>query len=281
RLQLGDRLAERHPVAGELERVRYRALGEPQAARADDRAARIQRQHRLREAAALFTADQVLARHATVLEHDVGRRHAPHAHLPVLPRDLEAGRFRLNDERRDTFRPGAVRPRERDDVVGHGAAGDVHLLAVQDVVVAVAHGARVEVAGLGSDVRLGEAERALYGAGGDVLADPLLLALVAADHYRLRRQRREQEHQPRGAAVLRRFLDGEGEGQHAGAAAAVLLRDREPGQAGLAKRREDVVRVLLRLVDLGRARGDLLFRDAPGGLLDQTVFVGEGEVHGC
>ena len=96
---------------------------------------------------------EVLARHAAVLEDDVRRRHAAHAHLAVLPGDAEARACpSATMKRADALRAGrAVRAREGDDVVGDGAAGDVHLLAVEDVVVAVADGARLEVAGVGAD----------------------------------------------------------------------------------------------------------------------------------
>ncbi len=186
RLQVGDRLAEGLALARELQRVRHRAFRQAQAARADDGAAGVEREHRVVEALALGAADEVLARDAAVLEDDVGRRDAADAHLAVLSRDAEAGRVRGDDEAADALRARrAVGAREGDDVVGDGAAGDVHLLAVEDVVIAIADGPRLQVRGVGAMVGLGEAERALHLTRSDALADPLLLPVVAADHHRL------------------------------------------------------------------------------------------------
>ena len=58
----------------------------------------------------------------------------------------------------------------------------------------------------------------------------------------------------RGVAVLGDLLDGEREGEEAGAGAAVLLGDRKAEEAGVSEDLEDVVRVLAGLVEFGGAR---------------------------
>ena len=85
-------VAEGLALAGELERVGRRAFGEADAARADRRAARVQREHGVVEALAFVAAEEVLARHAHVLEAEVGRRDAADAHLAVGAVDVDAGR---------------------------------------------------------------------------------------------------------------------------------------------------------------------------------------------
>jgi hypothetical protein len=79
--------------------------------------------------------------------------------------------------------------------------------------------------------------------------------------------------------VLRRLFDGQGHGQDAAAAAAVLLGDGEAQQPHLAEGLEYVFRVLGRLIDLGGAGCDALLRDATGGLLNELVLLAELEVH--
>ena len=64
-----------------------------------------------------------------------------------------------------------------------------------------------------------------------------------------------------------------------GAAAAVLLRDAQPEQAGVAEQLEEVLRVLARLVDLAGPRLDLVLRQAPHGLLQGQQFVGKRKIH--
>ena len=100
------------------------------------------------------------------------------------------------------FAPGAAGAREDRQVVGDGAAGDVHLLAVEDVVVAVADGARLEVGGVGAVVGLGQAEGALDLAGGDALAGHFCCCSSAADHDRRDGQAGEQEHEAGAASYF-------------------------------------------------------------------------------
>src|SRR3990172_8462341 len=107
----------------------------------------VQREHRRAKSAPLL-AQPVRRRDAAVLEDDVGRWHADNAHLAVGAGDREAGGVRGNDEGGDGLRAVAAGLGEEADVVGDGAAGDEHLLAVDDVVVAVTAGAGHNIRGL-------------------------------------------------------------------------------------------------------------------------------------
>ena len=63
------------------------------------------------------------------------------------------------------------------------------------------------------------------------------------------------------------------------AAAAVLLRDAQPGQTGVDEQREQVVGVLLALVDLPGAGCDAFLRQLANGGLELGELVGELEIH--
>ena len=203
-----------------------------------------------------------------------------HAHLAVRAGDGEAGRAFFDDEAADPARAGRrVRLGEDGAEVGDGAAGDVGLLAVEHVVVAVPDGTRAQVGGIGAGRRLREAEGGAFGAGRHRAGPALLLLLCAADHDRLRRERRKQEHEAGRAAVLRHLFDGQAECQHARAGAAVLLGDVQAQQADVLEGLEDVLRVLFLLVDLGGARRHLLAGDSARGGLDQLLLLCELEVH--
>ena len=73
---------------------------------------------------------------------------------------------------------------QREDRVGHVGGGGPDLLAVDDVLVAVAHGARLEAAEVGAGAGLGVALRPRDLAGEDVADVLLLLLLGAVDEHR-------------------------------------------------------------------------------------------------
>ena len=67
-----------------------------------------------------------------------------------------------------------------DGDVGKGAAGDPHFFAVQDVVAAIFFCARAHAAGIGTEVRLGEAEAAEFFSRGH-LRQPFIFLLVGTE----------------------------------------------------------------------------------------------------
>ena len=92
-------------------------------------------------------------------------------------------------------------------------------------------------------------------AGRDAAHVVLLLLLAARDQHRAGRQAREQEHQRGGVGVLGDLFHRDGEAEDAGARTAVLLRDHEAEQAGVAEELEEVLGVRRRSVSISRARG--------------------------
>jgi hypothetical protein len=95
----------------------------------------------------------------------------------------------------------------------------------------------------------------------------------------VRTQRGEQQHQPGGAVVLRDLLHRDGQRQRPRIRPADLGRQRDAQQIRLLEGLEVVLGILGGAIDLGRAGGDHLLRDAAGALLDQAMLFAELKVH--
>ena len=137
----------------------------PDGLRGDARAAAIERPHRDLEPVALG-ADAVRLRDANAVEGELGRRAAAQTHLVLEAGDGEARGRDLDDEARSAVgaRGARVGHGEDRDEVGDGALADEPLGAVDDVVVAIADGARPGGGGVGAGLGLGQRE------GDEVLA---------------------------------------------------------------------------------------------------------------
>ena len=80
--------------------------------------------------------------------------------LPCSDSDAEAGEGSLDDEGGDALVPlRAIDAGEDEEVIGGVAQADPDLRAVEDVAIAVAARRAGQLAGVGADARLGEAER--------------------------------------------------------------------------------------------------------------------------
>ena len=143
----------------------------------------VERLHRRGEADALAAAEQRRRRHPAVLEDHVGGMGAAEAHLLVGLGHGEAGRAGFDQEGRDAGDAGFLGrgAREHGEQAGMRRVGGEALGAVDDVVVAVAHGARGERGGVRSRVRLGEAEGGQHLALGDARQIVLALLFGAVD----------------------------------------------------------------------------------------------------
>ena len=125
--------------------------------------------------------NRLSARIADVLERERGRVRRALAHLVQVRLDRHARRVHRDDERGHTL-VAALRVGLREDDRPRGVAGirDEGLRAVEDVLVALAHGGGRERRDVGARARLGETERRE-----DRLLDqrrqPLRLLLVAAE----------------------------------------------------------------------------------------------------
>ncbi len=103
----------------------------------------------------------------------------------------------------------------------------------------------------------------------------LLLLLGAAEDDRERAQRVDRVGHADAAAGAGELLDDEAQVEHAGAVAAVLLRDPDAGELVGLERLEDVPAVLAGAVELGGAGADVLLGDLAGPVLVVEVFLTE------
>ena len=162
-------------------------------------------------------------------------------HLRLEPRDLEAGRVGLDDERGDPGVAG-LRIGLREDGVEVRDAGvrDEALAAVEDVLVALAARGRPHRGRVGARAGLGQRVGAEPLAGGELRQVALLLLLRAGELQPERAELLHGEDQAAGRADLRDLLDRDEREQRAGAGAAPLLVEEEPEDArarGRARRR--------------------------------------------
>src|SRR5436190_8746732 len=167
RLVLPDRLAESAALLRVAKRHLERALGDAGAARGDVDAAELEAAGSLHEALALDAAEQVLLRHAVVVEAQLAGVDGAVAHLLQLAVDVEA-RALLGDEHAHALvaRLGVgVGLDQQQRHVAVQAVGDPGLRAVDDVVVAVEPGDRADRLQVGAGVRLGQAQAAAHLAG--------------------------------------------------------------------------------------------------------------------
>src|SRR3954452_4999793 len=286
-LEVVDRLAERDPLLGVLVRVVGRALGDADRLRRGAQARALEHGERHRQALAL-DADEVLVRHAHVLEDRGAGRRALDAELVLELGDAEALAVLLDDERAEA--PLAVallgcRAGEDDVEVGDRGVRDPVLRAVDDPLVAVADGGRAQGAGVRAGLRLGQAERRRPLPAG-ALRQEALLELVGAEHRD--RQRAELlDHQDQRArrARARDLLDGDLQHERAGSRAAELRSEREREDVLLGEQPADVPGVLAGTVDVRGPGTDAFVHDLADRcaeilvLLGQVVDVADGRRH--
>ena len=250
------------------------------SARRDDRAHRVEPEHREPEPADL--ADHVGGGNAHVVQDELTGVDAAHTHLVVGATDRDPGPRTFDDEARDVVvlaGVGGTGLGEDAIPVGLHDARHPALGAVQHEVVAVADGFGAHARDVAAGLRLGEPEAGALLAGRDGPDVLLLLLLAARDQHRARGQPAEQQHQGGGVGVLGDLFDGEGEPEDPGSPAAVLLGHDETEQAGVAEDLEHVLRVGRVGVDLAGPGGDLLLRELAHRGLKLEVLGGQIERH--
>ena len=207
---------------------------------------------------------------------ELAGRRAGDPELRLEPRDREAGRVGLDEERRDA-RVAGVRIGLREDGVEVRDAGvrDEALAAVEDVLVAVADRGRPHRGGVGAGAGFGQRVRGQPLAGRELRQVALLLLLRARELEPERAELLHGEQQAARRADLRDLLDRDEREQRAGAGAAPLLVVEEAEELVLAEELDDVPRELVRLVDLGRTRRDALARERAHELADLPLLLGQ------
>ena len=260
-----NRRAELHTTVrvniGEVER----ALGRADGLGRNARTRKVERHHGVLEAHARLLADQVLLRHAHIVEVRLDDGHAADAHLVLDLLDRKARRALLDHDGADAARlRGRVRDAEDRVDVGDAAVRGPLLLARDDVVVAVLDRGHREARGVRTGVLLRQAEGDELFAARDLRQPVLLLRFGAADENREAAERVHGEGHAKARVGLRELFRHARQGQNARAVAAVFLGDEGLEQAGLRNGLGRLVVVLLRLVVLGGRGAHMLVRDLAG-----------------
>jgi hypothetical protein len=213
-LLLEQRAVLVRPALEAVERPLVRRAGDAECARADHRARDLERRERARRPRrlarpralepplqAIEPAEQVVHRHADVVEDKLGGLRRADPELVLLLAHAEPGRALLHDERRlSAVAELGVDGRDDHVHVGDAAVRDEDLRAVEDPVVAVATRGRAQR----SDVRAGADLGDRVGAELDLVADAEALLHPAADLLRRpgRGDPRRRERGPRDASAM-------------------------------------------------------------------------------
>ena len=176
-----------------------------------------------------------------------------------------------------------VRAHREPDVVGAAREAREHLLAVDHVLVAVAHGARLQRREVGARVGLGVADREVDLALQDLRHVELLLLLAAEAHDR-GRDRVDRQHR-HGRARSHRLVEEHELLDRREAAAAPLLRPADTGVAVGGHLLPDVLRHLADALALAQVFFDLGREElvVVGAQLvaQRLVLLRQADVHGA
>ncbi len=143
----------------------------------------------------------------------------------------------------------------------------------------VGHPAGAHAHDVAARLGLGEPEGGPLGPLRDARQVLLLLRLGAGDHDRAGREAGEQQHQGGRVGVLGHLFDGDGETENARARPAVVGRDAQPQESGVAERLEQILRVGALFVDGAGPRPDLVLSQAAHRCLQGDEFFGKGKIH--
>ena len=159
--------------------------------------------HQLDEAQALFGAEKVRGRHADIVEEQFRRVLRFHADLVEIASAMEALRLsRLDDDQRRAFRAArGIGLGDDDDQVGELTVADEGLLPVDDILIAVQPGRRLDALQIRSGARLGHRDGADEFAGRH-LRQPFPLLLLGAIVEDVGRDDRAVERGEKPADVL-------------------------------------------------------------------------------
>src|SRR5690606_3835405 len=220
-------------------------------------------------------------RHPHVLEHQLGGGLSAQAQLAVEGAADQAGRVGGHQEGAHAPVAGGVGGAgEEQHDVGPGAVGDERLAAVDDVSVALAHGAGGEAAGVGAGARLGQREAADVLPGGEARQPGALLLLAApgGDGLGDQPQGDGDDAAHRGVAAAQ-FLGHQAVGEVVAAGTAVLLVDGQAQEPQVAQLLDDAAVDLLGAVPGGGVRDDLALHEVPGQPADGALLLAELQVH--
>ncbi len=225
-------------------------------------------------------ADKIRRWHAAVLEHHHGGRLRFPAELLFLRAVGEPGRALLHHDAGNAARARFAGARHHHVDVGHAAAGDEGLGAVEHVMLAVAARTRAEARRVRARARLGQA-----------VAGEMLHAAQLGQEFLARRLAAEGVDHPgrhvvdrdigggRGAA-LRQLLEDQRGVEPCQRRAADVLLDVNAAEAERRRPAQRFDREDFALVPVARMRHHFIPRKLPRGRLKCPLFFGEIEIHG-
>ncbi|MCY1531410.1 hypothetical protein D9M68_666340 [compost metagenome] len=275
-LVLADRAAEHHAVAGVLAGLLDEPAAVADALGGDQGALGVEAVEDVLEALALF-ADQVLGGDFQVVEEQLVGLVVDHVGDRADGQAVADGLAQVDQEDRHAFglllhlgqRGGA---RQQDHQVGVLDTRDPHLLAVDHVLVALAHGAGLDLGGVGAGGRLGHAHRlqaqVTGGQGRQVLALLLLAAVTQQGEHVVQLA----VHGAGVAAATVDFLEDHRSLGQAQTRTAVLDRNHRRQPAGLGHGGDELIREALLFVDLAPVFGRELRAEGTDAFADGIHF---------
>jgi len=276
----GDGLAELLAFLGVGDGRLQRGPGNADSLRGHADAAAVQNLHGDSETFA-FLAQHVFRRNHAVFVDDFRGLRTADAHLVLFLAHGAAGESLVHDKGRDALESlGGIGHDPGDIGFGDAAVGDENLAAVQDKVVALAHGRGF----LGGRVRaragLGQGEAADFLARGQIRHIFFLLRLSAEGQDGVQAGR--CVHGINGGmagAHGRDFFNGDDIGQVVAAAAAQFFGREQAEKSQFAHALDRGGGEFLFAVNFRRDGQDFFLREFAGHLLDQSLFFGQGKVH--
>ena len=259
RLEFVEAFAERFPFVHVGQRLVERALRAAKRTGRDIDAAAVEPGHRNLEADA-FVAEPVGNRHPRILEnHRAGRLRIP-AHLALVGADRKPGRIAFNDNGRDAAGSVAAGPHHRHIEVALAGTRNELLLAVEHVVIAVAHRAGAQRRGVRSGAGFGQAIAREQFHGAELRQPLLALGVVAVSVDHPGRHVVDRDERRHGRAALRQRLEDQRCVEPRQGRAADVVADIDAANAERRGLAHHLDREMLLLVPADRMRRDFLRR---------------------
>ncbi len=280
RLELADLGAERLAFFRVCDTRFVRRLRDAERLRRNADASRVEHAHRDLEPISVF-AEHCGCRRAIIFVRDFAGRACANAEFGFCLADDETREFGIHEEaRRAAMFQLWLRGGEQDDEIGDGTARDPGLAPVDDVGIAVAHGAHFHVAGVTARLRFGQGERAQFFPGRNGNQEFFLLLFGAVLFNAMAVERVVHAHdRPVRRARFGDFFHRQDVAHAIESAAAVLGWDFDAHHSQFAHLLDGFHRELAGLVNLGRDRDDLFLREIARQVSNRLLFFSQLKIH--
>ena len=234
--------------------------------------------HRDLEADA-FLAEPVGDRHARILEdHRAGRLRVP-AHLALIGAERQPRRVALDHQRRDAAGPVGAGPHHHHIEIAPAGAGDELLLAVEHIMVAVAHRAGAQRRRVRSGAGLGQAIARQQFHGAEFRQPFLALGVVAEGIDHPGRHVVDRDERRHRRTALRQRLEDQRRVEPRQRRAADIVADIDAADAELGRLAHHIDRKMLLLVPADRMRRDFFRGKIPRHIANRNLVLVESELH--